>query len=547
MATMQRRAFVKRGAAVGGGLAVMGPLGALSAQTAHGAPPERVSGYGPLVLKTDGQNALMLPEEFDFITLDRQGTPMSDGNPTPGIFDGMGAFRGRGGRTILIRNHENRERPGETPVVVPDPYDPTTIGGCTKVVVRRKGRGRPTKEESFAIIGGTSTNCAGGVTPWESWITCEEVVKRGERKHGYNFEVDAGADEPVEAQPIRAAGRFAHEATVFLDGILYQTEDRSTSQGGALFYRYVPDDRVRRAGELAESEGVLEALKLKDEFRADMDVSRVVGRRYDVEWVRIDAPDHDDDTDSTPIATRFQGQEKGAAVFDREEGAWVGDRRVYFDCTSGGKAGFGQVWEYDPKRETITLIFESPGPEVLDFPDNVVIVPKTGDIFLQEDSQGDQYVRGVTRDGRIYDFAMAVNNTTEFCGGCFDPDGDILYLNQQGERGGGVDGPPDKNAVTYAIFGPFSRRRKDRSRDDRPDRGRDDGPPREDPGREGAPDDEGAPGGVPNRDGPSAGRGGDRGNRPKGGDDGGSDALEDPGAGDAPADEGAPGGVPRRR
>jgi len=128
-------------------------------------------------------------------------------------------------------------------------------------------------------------------------------------------------------------------------------------------------------------EGVLEALKLKDEFRADMDRGREVGRRYDVEWVGIDAPDHDDDTDSTPIATRFQGQERGAAVFGREEGAWAGDRRVYFDCTSGGNAGFGQVWEYDPRRETITFIFESPGPAVLDFPDNVVLVPKTGDVF----------------------------------------------------------------------------------------------------------------------------------------------------------------------
>jgi len=105
---------------------------------------------------------------------------------------------------------------------------------------------------------------------------------------------------------------------------------------------------------------------------------------------------------------------------------------------------------------------------------------------------------------------MAVNNTTEFCGGCFDPDGDILYLNQQGERGGGVDGPSDANAVTYAIFGPFNRRRRDRRRDeDGRGRGRDD-------------------------DGPRGGGGG-------------SDALEDPGSGDAPGDEGAPGGVPRGR
>jgi uncharacterized protein len=107
-----------------------------------------------------------------------------------------------------------------------------------------------------------------------------------------------------------------------------------------------------------------------------------------------------------------------------------------------------QVWQYDPGRSTLTLIFESPDAAVLENPDNLVIVPKTGHILLQEDSDGEQFLRGVTPTGEIYDFAKTLTNDSEFCGGCFDPGGDTLYVNQQGGR-------PDPQAVTYAIFGPF--------------------------------------------------------------------------------------------
>ena len=92
---------------------------------------------------------------------------------------------------------------------------------------------------------------------------------------------------------------------------------------------------------------------------------RVVGQPYPVEWVTIDDPDHEDDTDNrrdrvagfTP--TRIQAQDKGAAIFDREEGIWVGGGKVYFDCTAGGAANLGQVFEFDPGSQTITLIYES--------------------------------------------------------------------------------------------------------------------------------------------------------------------------------------------
>ena len=83
---------------------------------------------------------------------------------------------------------------------------------------------------------------------------------------------------------------------------------------------------------------------------------------------------------------------------------------------------------------------------------NLVVVPHTGDVFLQEDASGEQFVRGVTRRGTIYNFARTALNETEFCGGTFSPDGRTLFLSQQGDRG---DVGPEEQAVTYAIWGPF--------------------------------------------------------------------------------------------
>jgi len=408
---------------------------------------------------------------------------MSDGQITPGIFDGMAAFPGRNGNTILIRNHENREQSGEIKVQVPIDlqYNAAAQGGNTKLEVQRTRVGKDALTglsiynyevvRDFAILGGTSTNCAGGIRSPHTWITCEEVVKRmAGVKHGYIFEIDAWADGPVEAVPVPQAGRRAHEAAVETQGIIYMTEDRSITSDpvlgsiGACFYRYVP--RPRGNHPLAQTSGPLQALKLRDEFHANMDTGRIVGVPYRVEWVTIDEPDHDDDTDNrvdrvaglTP--NRIQAQDKGAAYFDRLEGMWAGpgESKIYFDTTSGGAANLGQVWEYDPGRETVTLIYESTSSAALQSPDNVVVVPGTGDIFLQEDGNGEQFVRGVTRAGEIYDFARTTDNETEFCGGCFDPDGQTFYVNQQGDRGALPGGPVNGGAVTYAIYGPFNRR-----------------------------------------------------------------------------------------
>jgi uncharacterized protein len=459
-----RRRFTQGSMAVGGGLALAGPLSALAARSAEGRT-RRSPGYGPLSPTPDedtGTAYIALPPGFKYRVISRQAVPMDDGNPTPGIFDGMAAYRGRNGSTILIRNHENRSRPGEIPVVVPfgkryDP-DPNTRGGNTKLVVSRERR----VTEDFAVIGGTHTNCAGGLTPWDSWITCEEIFNYGSVEdnrsptgaaHGFCFEVDAHTDGPVEPIPIRSAGRFSHEAVSWLDGALYETEDRNN----AAFYRFLPRRRPREAGDLASFGGTLQALVVRGRpnFLAD---AATPGESHDVEWVRIEEPNPPEDT------VREEAQAKGAAIFNRTEGIWTADDRVYFDCTSGGRAESGQLWEYRNRSRgggELTLIYESPGPHELDGPDNVVVVPHTGHVFLQEDADDEQFVRGVTPRGEIYDFAMTLINNTEFCGGTFSPDGRTFFLNQQGERGH-VSPNNARDALGYAIWGPFGGRGDDR-------------------------------------------------------------------------------------
>ena len=256
----------------------------------------------------------------------------------------------------------------------------------------------------------------------------------------------------MQAVPIVAAGRFSHEAVAWLGGILYETEDR----GDAAFYRFLPDRRVREYGDLASSGGTLQVLRIPDRPNYDMDLANP-GDEFTIDWVTIEEPNPM--VESGGQSTRSQAQAQGAAIFTRTEGIWVSGNRLYFDCTTGGEAASGQLWEYRPRGRNggdLKLIFESPSATVLDAPDNLVIVPGTGDVWLQEDGGGDQYVRGVTRRGDIYDFAHTVLNATEFCGGCFSPDGRTFYVSQQGERVAGAP-TPDQQALTYAIWGPFER------------------------------------------------------------------------------------------
>lgn len=465
---VNRRTFVAGSAALGAGYALGGPISAYAARTGHGKHRPKAVGYGPLKPAREedsGQIYMELPAGFKYRLINRSGAPMRNGLPTPGIFDGMAAYDGPGRSTVLIRNHENRSRPGEITVPVPNgkryDHDANVRGGNTKLVVSRDRR----LEAVFPVLGGTHTNCAGGLTPWGSWITCEEIFNYGATEnnvtpgtgipHGYCFEVPADANGPVTPQPILDAGRFSHEAVAWLDGALYETEDR----GDACFYRFVPDRRPKESGDLASFGGTLWALVVRGRPNFDANLAKP-GESYAVEWVQVEEPNPLTDT------VRVEAQSKGAAIFDRTEGIWTAGDRVYFDCTTGGEAQLGQLWELRPGRHgggELKLIYESEAVEDLENPDNLVVVPHTGDVFLQEDSDGEQFVRGVTGRGQIYDFARTVLNSTEFCGGCFSPDGETFYLNQQGDRLTGTETPisqPDNRAaLTFAIWGGFRSRR----------------------------------------------------------------------------------------
>ncbi len=442
--TFSRRKFFAIAGTTAVGTLMVSPMEGLLARKAFGSGYG--IGYGPLVPDPDG--LLDLPNGFRYQVISRTGTPMSDGSLEPSNHDGMAAFRGPKNTVILVRNHELSNNSG-TKVQVPNPYDPICRGGTTTLIV---GRDRKLIKE-FSSLGGTIRNCAGGLTPWDSWISCEEDVTiptatNGVTKpHGYNFEVPASATSPVEAIPLVEMGRFNHEA-VAVDpktGIVYQTEDN----GSSLFYRFIP----KHYGNL-KAGGTLQALRIKDRPEVNTNTGFVVGQKWDVDWVTIPEPNP-----TTVDNVRVQGRSLGAARFNRGEGIWYDDNKgkkdkkgkddkkskgeFYFTATSGGPVGGGQVWRYIPGEETIELFVESQSKNELDMPDNLVVAP-FGDLILCEDGGGDNFLIGITPSGEIYKFARNALQTGEFAGACFSPDGDTLFVNIQSP------------GITLAIWGPWT-------------------------------------------------------------------------------------------
>jgi secreted PhoX family phosphatase len=458
-ASSSRRDFLRRATRVAGATVLAPSLQGLVAcataqrgQAARGTTVTRRAdqgegGYGPI--RPAGAQ-LALPVGFTYTVLSTAGKPMSDGNPTPNTFDGMATFAMPNGNVRLIRNHENRDHPLNARVKgdASRAYDPRGGGGCTSLEVRLAPDGSATLVRDFMSLNGTIINCAGGPTPWGSWLSCEETTDGPAQgwgmQHGYIFEVPASAEDEVEAVPLKAMGRFVHEA-VAVDpdsGIVYETEDRLL----AGFYRFLPTQRgVLRAG------GKLQMLAIEGRRNVDLSQGQRMGVPLPVTWVDIDDPDRNSAWDSLGVFA--QGYDKGAARFARLEGCWYGDRSIYVHATNGGNAKRGQIWQYRATGSDageLTLIFESPSAEVLDGPDNVTVSPRGG-IVICEDGAGEQYIRGLTRDGRIFDFAKNLANNDEFAGACFSPDGRTLFLNIMGST---IDAGPSRG-MTIAIWGPW--------------------------------------------------------------------------------------------
>ena len=412
-------------------------------------------------LVPDFYQTIDLPPNFSYHIFSETGEVMDDGLLVPGKHDGMAAFPGADGRTILVRNHEVETSQSEySPfgsrrslfrgVNRHKLYDAGKgkkpgLGGTTTLVYDTKSR---RLEKHFLSLAGTHRNCAGGPTPWNTWISCEETVELAEgdieKDHGYNFEVPASEKmELVDPIPLKDMGRFRHEA-VAVDprtGIVYETEDRHEG----LLYRFIPD----QPGHLAAG-GRLQALKIRDMKSADTRNWRKqtfkVGQVVDVEWVNLE------DIESPDDELRFQGfHARGASRFARGEGIWYGRNAIYIACTNGGSKKKGQIWRYIPSPvegqpgEThqpgkLELFIEPNDSRLVDNADNLTMAP-WGDLIVCEDCESPRFLVGITPGGRIY--KLAKTTLSEFAGVTFSPDGLTLFVNIQ------------TPGLTLAITGPW--------------------------------------------------------------------------------------------
>ncbi|MFI4859671.1 MAG: alkaline phosphatase PhoX [Phycisphaerales bacterium JB063] len=480
--TLSRRQFLSQTAAVSAGFAGLHLFANHGRTQAAQMVQQTHARFGALL--ADPHRVLDLPSGFSYRVISKVGERMDDGFFVPGQHDGMACFEGPDNTAILVRNHEvsgnvarlgpfgwgneqlDRLQPesvydygfGETP----------STGGTTTIVydLRRKEVIR-----HYLSLAGTEKNCAGGPTPWNTWVTCEENVQRAndqyEKDHGYNFEVPASANPTLTRPvPLKAMGRFMHEA-IAVDpesGAVYQTEDR---QDGAI-YRFLPDHpgELHRGGRLQAMvlrghpshdtrnwpqtpDGLVAGGAGPDGFvhNAEDYVAIPPGTVFEVDWIDLDnveAPDDD---------LRYRAFAAGAARFARGEGMWYGHESVYFACTTGGQRGKGQIWRYVPSRfEThpdearfpgrLELFIEPNDEALLQHADNLCIAP-WGDVIACEDGGPVNHIVGITPEGGLYKIARNSMNGSEFAGSCFSHDGSTLFVNIQSA------------GITLAITGPW--------------------------------------------------------------------------------------------
>jgi uncharacterized protein len=384
--SLPRRSFLQLGAAsvASAGLGVAGWRRAFALPAVPGDFP-----YGPL--GAPDANGVALPEGFTARLLATTGEPVGNtGYEWHGEPDGGDTFEVPGGGWVYVSNAELNG----------------TRGGCGALRFDAAG----SVVDAYSILNGTKWNCAGGSTPWGTWLSCEE------HRAGLVWECDPFRPGQGIARP--ALGKFPHEAAVVdpTSGCVYLTEDDYDSR----FYRFRPTSGV--VGELER--GVLEAAAVQPDGR--------------VEWIEvpIDRPYRKSDTTG----------------FERGEGAWYSAGVVYF-CTTADD----RVWAYDVNAARIEVIYDAAliGIDApLREPDNVTVHARSGDIYVAEDDDDLQLV--LLADGSGQRIAapflqLSGHGGSEVAGPAFSPDGSRLYFSSQRGRDG-------KNGMTFEVTGPFRRR-----------------------------------------------------------------------------------------
>lgn len=360
------------------------------------------SGIGPL--QPPDRNGIWLPAGFRSRVIARSLLPVRGalGFNLPYVWhtfpDGGATFAADDGGWVYVSNSETV----------------AALGGGAGAV-RFAADGRIT--DAYRILAGTNVNCAGGPTPWATWLSCEEI------DFGYVFECDPFRRAP--AQRRRALGAFKHEA-VAVDPLyqhLYLTEDESDGR----LYRFVPD-------------------RYPALDRGRLEVATVDSFSGTVTWTALPLPDPRSKPWGFLFPTRMQVPT--STPFDGGEGIWYHDGTVYFTTK-----GDNRVWALDTHTQTLRVLYDvatSPTP-VLSGVDNVT-VSASGCVLVAEDG-GDMQLVALDRSGGAEPLLQVEDQQdSEITGPAFNPQGDRLYFSSQ--RGPYNDG--QSFGITYEVRGPFA-------------------------------------------------------------------------------------------
>ncbi|MFF5087188.1 alkaline phosphatase PhoX [Streptomyces niveus] len=384
---MERRNFL-RGAVITGSAAALG--GTLWRGAAYADPAQPGAGpYGALG-SADGNN-IRLPAGFTSRVVARSGQTVSGTSYTWHNAPDGGACYADGSGWIYVSNSE---------------INPSGGAGA----VRFSSAGAITG--AYRILAGTRQNCAGGSTPWNTWLSCEEVTR------GYVYETDPwGVKAAVRRD---AMGLFKHEAAAAdpVRKVIYLTEDETNG----CFYRFTPTTW----GDL--SAGTLQVLRAGTATSGSFT------------WVTVPDPD------GSPTQTR--DQVSGAKRFNGGEGCYYADGSVWFTTK-----GDNRVWRVDPAASTYELTYDdslvSGGGAPLTGVDNVT-GSSSGDLYVAEDG-GNMEICLITPDDVVAPFLRVGGQSgSEITGPAFSPDGSRLYFSSQRGTSGSSSG-----GITYEVTGPF--------------------------------------------------------------------------------------------
>ena len=393
MTTLDRRSFL-RASLIGAGALAFGP--GFYRQAFADTPATPGPGpYGPL--GAPDANGLMLPQGFRSREIARANTPVpGTAYPWHTFSDGQATYSTADGGWILVSNSE-----------VPATFG----GGASAIEFAPDGRIRAARR----ILAGTSMNCAGGPTPWGTWISCEE------HDAGQAWECDPTGSSPAVPRP--ALGTFKHEAACVdpIDERLYLTEDQSDG----CFYRFTPDAYPELTS------GLLEVA--------------VVAGDGSVSWKEVPSPNA-----VRPTPTRRQVP--GARTFSGGEGLWYDSGVVYFSAK-----GEVRIYAYDTLTSRLEVLYDrgtAGEASPLRAVDNVTVA-RSGDLFICEDGDNDQLdiclitptrevASFVRLDPMFHEGPAGFGN--EVCGVVFDPSGGRMYFSVQRTNNTGV---------VYEVTGPF--------------------------------------------------------------------------------------------